>query len=163
MKTHILDTEGVYTKYINETNIGNKDTHIESRSIMKHLEEQIYPPLSFVLNTDFSVYSANEEFYNIFETNMETFTELYQNQFRFALSFHHQAYFLEKVEEQTELSQEFSQDVEIVTATGALKRFILSVKASKWGEAGEKFLCSLMELSDSWDMKKQAQPLPCLP
>lgn len=95
----------------------------------------------FYLNLDsnLSLYSANEEFYHIFETNSESFAELYQNQFRFALSFHYQAFLLEKLQQ----CNEYKEIVEIITASGVLKRFWFQVtgRKGKEGTLGEETLC----------------------
>ncbi len=99
---------------------------------------------SFVLNVDqdLSLYYAEEDFYNIFETDSETFAELYQNQFRTALSYHHQGFLLEKLQKQGE----YCEDVEIITSSGNLKQFCLKVQQIKL--EGEKFLCSLLQIPD---------------
>lgn len=97
------------------------------------------PSPSFVLNQDLSLHYAEEDFYNIFETDREIFAELYQNQFRFTLSYHHQGKLMETLQAQGT----YCENVEIITSTGALKSFCLSIQQMK--QQGEKFLCALLQ------------------
>lgn len=96
----------------------------------------------FLLNLDrnLSIYYANAEFYDTFETTSETFAKLYSNCLRYALTFQDQEKHKQKLPQNLEFGRSYHDEVEIITATGTVRTLSFRVIRQKIDETGEKLL-----------------------
>lgn len=138
-----------------QENVGEEELYFSQD--YAHTENSPY----FLLNLDenLSIYYANQEFYHVFETNSETFAQLYQNRFVYTLTYQEQI-------EQKKALPIFSDNIsghqtkmEIITASGGTKSLFFHFQKEKIGAAGEKLCGRLLSLAECLDYKKNQQCL----
>ncbi len=96
----------------------------------------------FLLNKDkyLSIFYANKEFYHIFDTDSETFANLYQNAFTYTLTYQEQEKQEQSMMRKLEESQNYQDEIEVITASGGQKLLFFKVIQRKLDETGEKLL-----------------------
>lgn len=109
------------------------------------------PQPAFVLNLDprLSLYHANQSFYQLLGTHSREFPELYENKFCNILSFHHQFRQLRNLGEALKHSPNYQSDVEVITATGQVKRLNFQVHRQTLGTLGEKLVGLLLPAQEA--------------
>lgn len=113
----------------------------EKMRLAKDLVDGAEEPF-FLLNLDdhLSVYYANNEFYDTFGTDIETFSTLYCNGLRYALTMQEQLTQRKTMPTAWALQERYDSVIDIITASGCLKTLNFSVILKKFDGAGEKLL-----------------------
>lgn len=122
-------------------NLAQEDNKEEKIKLARDYVDTAVEP-SFLLNMDdkLSVYYANSEFYDTFDTDFSGFCNLYHNAFCYTLTIHHQISQMNTMRAVFGEKDDYASAVEVITASGRMKELYFYAKRNKMGDVGEKLL-----------------------
>lgn len=100
----------------------------------------------FILYFDerLTLYHANQHFYDIFSGTAKDFSSTYNNLLGNIFTYHNQSEVLQHIHEALKVSNNYHEDVEIITPSGETKWFYLDLQRKTLDESGEKLLCFMV-------------------
>lgn len=117
----------------------------ETKENMNHMNNPF-----FLLNLDnnLSIYHANDELYHVFDTDSESFDQIYQNSFTYTWTFQDQTETLRTVRESLQVEGSYQGEVDVITATGKMKTLCLGLTRSVLEGTGELLFGTVTAVTD---------------
>lgn len=134
--------------------ISRKD--VSKKMALFQVEKANRPEAILEYDDNLTLYHCNDLFYNLFSSIKETFYDLYQNKLANVFLPHKKETLLEDILQQLHESENYSVEIQVLTASGDKKWVILDLQRRNFDQSGEKLMCSLTSIDER---KNTAQKL----